>query len=325
MEAWLGADRSGVQVASEAFGQATHRVVDPANPPRDLSGWAWGVYVSLGLMALLGLVRLVAALDLRSTVTGGGDIVGSYDAYSRWTDLQSLLLLISAGVFIAWFFQAYKNLRRLGVQNMRYGNGWAIGSWFVPILSLFRPKQIANDIWRGSERGTDVQAGWKQVPVPPLVHWWWGLFLAQGLLFYVGEQTIESGYRDLFAFGGIDSGVSQIKTGATFEIIAELCSIAGVVTAILFVSRITDRFAGIGGEALAQASLYPQYAQAQYTQPQAYPPPATPGLPPPPAAPPPTLQAAAEQLTRCPECAEWIQSQANVCRFCGYRLRPLGQ
>lgn len=281
MEAWLGADRSGVQVASEAFGQTSHRVVDPADPPRDLSGWAWGVYVSLGLMAILGLARLAAALELRSTVTGGGDIVGSYDAYSRWTDLQSLLLVISAGVFIAWFFQAYKNLRRLGVQKMRYGNGWAIGSWFVPILSLFRPKQMANDIWRGSERGTDVNAGWKQVPVPPLVHWWWGLFVAQGLLFYIGEQTIESGYRDLFAFGGIDSGISQIKTGTTFEVIGALCSIAGVVMAIIFVSRITDRFAEVGGEALAQASVYQQYGQPQYAQLQSqhpqtgsYPPPA---------------------------------------------------
>lgn len=317
-----------MQVASTAFGQATHRVVDPADPPRDLGGWAWGVFVSLGLMAILGLVRLVSALELRSTVTGGGDIVGDYDAYARWVGFEALLLLISAGVFIAWFFQAYKNLRRLGVQNMRYRNGWAIGSWFVPILSLFRPKQIANDIWRGSERGTDVHAGWRSVPVPALVHWWWGLFLAQGLLLYASQQTIESGYNDLFAFGALENGVSQIKTGATLEIVGTILSIAGVVLAIVFVSRVTDRFAEIGGEALAQASLYPPLPQPdyapQYGQPQ-YP------LPPqqaqyaqaqPPAT---TLQAAAEQLSRCPECAEWIQSQANVCRFCGYRLRPLGQ
>lgn len=283
----LGADRSGVQVASEAFGQATHRVVDPADPPRDLSGWAWGVYVSLGLMAILGLARLLSALGLRSTVTGGGDLVGSYDTYSRWAGFESLLLLIAAGVFIAWFFQAYKNLRRLGVQNPRFGNGWAIGSWFVPILSLWRPKQIANDIWRGSERGADVHAGWKSVPVPALVHWWWGLFLAQGLLLYISQQTIESGYNDLFTFAS-SNGVSQIETGTTLEVIGGILSIAGVVTAIVFVSRVTDRFAEIGGEALAHASVYaqyappqPQYGQTQYAQPQtqhaqtgSYPPPA---------------------------------------------------
>lgn len=277
MERWLGADRSQVQVAQETFGQGTHRVVDPADPPRDLSGWAWGVYVSLSLMAILGLVRLASALNLRSTVTGGGgDVVGDYDAYSRWVGFEGLLLLIAAGVFVAWFFQAYKNLRRLGVQNMRYGNGWAIGSWFVPILSLWRPKQIANDIWRGSERGTDVNTfGWKQVPVPALVHWWWGLFLAQGLLLYASQQTIESGYNDLFAISTLENGISQIKTGTTIEILGQILSIAGVVLAIVFVSRVTDRFAEIGGEALAHASVYPQYAQpqSQPTQFGSYPPP----------------------------------------------------
>ena len=54
MGRWLGADRSGVQMAGSAIGQGTHRVVDPADPPRDLGGWAWGVFVSLGLMAIVG-------------------------------------------------------------------------------------------------------------------------------------------------------------------------------------------------------------------------------------------------------------------------------
>ena len=45
------------------------------------------------------------------------------------------------------------------MQGLRYGNGWAIGAWFVPILSLVRPKQMANEIWRGSERGVDLAGG----------------------------------------------------------------------------------------------------------------------------------------------------------------------
>ena len=326
-----GADRSQVQVANGAFGHGTHRVVDPGDPPRDLSGWAWGVYVSFGLMALLSLGRLMAALNLRSTVTGSGDLIGDYDAYSTWMGFQTMLLLIAAGVFITWFFQAYKNLRRLGVQNMRWGNGWAVGAWFVPILGLWRPKQIANDIWRGSERGTEVHAGWKQVPVPGFVHWWWGLFIAQGLITYAGQETTRSGYEDIVTRGLIDSGITQIKTGTTIDVIGDLIGIVGLVLAIAFVSRVTNRFAEIGGEALAHASVYPQQPQPQYTQPQppypqpqSYPPPSALAAAPPAAVSTPPPPAPAEPLIRCPECAEWIQPQANVCRYCGYRLRPLG-
>jgi hypothetical protein len=322
MDTRFGADRAGVQVASEAFGQGTHRVVDPADQPRDLSGWAWCVYVSLGLLAIVMVARLVTALDLHSAATDGGDIVGKYRDYNRWVAIDGLLFLLSAALFIGWFFQAYKNLRRLGVQNLRHGNGWAIGSWFVPILSLVRPKQMANDIWRGSERGAEVSNGWRLVPVPSLLHWWWGLFLAQGALVYWGQTMTQGGYDKLTTFGELSSGFSQIETGTVIDVIGGLLGIAAAVVAILVVSMITEREDEIRSEAIANAPPVPVYAPpVQYAQPQPPPP------PPPPAAPqyatpqqPPT-----EQRIQCPECAEWIQAQANVCRYCGHRLRPLGQ
>jgi|GEM_PF-2080511 len=348
MELRLGADRAGVQVAGDEFGQGTHRVVDPADQPRDLSGWAWCVYVSLGLMAIVMVARLVTAMDLHSAVTDGGDIVGKYRDYNRWVAIDGLLFLLSAALFIGWFFQAYKNLRRLGVQNMRYGNGWAIGSWFVPILSLVRPKQMANDIWRGSERGVEVSSGWRLVPVPSIVHWWWGLFLLQGALVYWGQTMTQGGYDKLTTFGELSSGFSQIKTGTTVDVIGDIAGIAAAVVAILVVSSITERQDEIRSEAIANAPQVPIYAppaqsmapptqqppapaQAQY--PPAPPAPPTqyaqPQPPPPPQPAPPQYAAApptpTEQLIQCPECAEWIQAQANVCRYCGHRLRPLGQ
>jgi len=111
-----------------------------------------------------------------------------------------------------------------------------------------------------------------------------------------------------------------------------------VVLAILVVSRVTERFDEVGADAFAQVGQTPQYAQyppaPPYPPPTAqhhsYPPPAPqftqlqphPAAAPPPSQPPPPPT---EQRVQCPECAEWIQAQANVCRFCGHRLRPLGQ
>lgn len=339
------ADSAGVEAHQQAFGYGTHRVVDPADQPRDLTGLAWCLYVSLGLLAVLGVLRMLAAIHLHGLVSGGGNIEGGYRSYSRWVGFYSLLLLVSAGLFIAWFFQAYKNLRRLGVANMRYGNGWAIGAWFVPILGLWRPKQIANDIWRGSEPGTEASSGWRAVPVPSFVHWWWGLFLAQGFLLYFGQETTRSGYNQLRVFGGLTEGFSQIKTGTTVDVIGSLVALGGIALAIHLVNQVTARQEHLRATA-PPAAYYPPapaYTQApqyppapQQTQAPAYPPPAqyaqTPTYPPPPAppqsAPPPppsAPQPGAEQRIQCPDCAEWIQAQANVCRFCGHRLRPLGQ
>ncbi len=41
----------------------------------------------------------------------------------------------------------------------RYGHGWAIGGWFVPILNFWRPMQVVNDVWRAG--------GWPRSSVLP--------------------------------------------------------------------------------------------------------------------------------------------------------------
>jgi hypothetical protein len=303
------------------------------------------VYVSLGVLAILAVARIVAASELHGVITGGGQVIATYNDYSRWAGFYSLLVLVSAAVFIAWFFQAYKNLRRLGMGNMRYGNGWAIGGWFVPILGMWRPKQIANDIWRGSERGAELSSGWRTVPVPALLHWWWGLFLLQGITLYVGQQTTDGGANKLEVFGELNNGFSQIETGTTIDMIGGVLALAGVVLAIRVVAQVTERLDQIREVApqayYAQAPQYAPQPQQYPTAPQqqAYPPqvdyahsqPPPPQIAtlaphPTPAAPPPTAPlAATEQRIQCPDCAEWIQAEANVCRFCGHRMRPLGQ
>jgi Domain of unknown function (DUF4328) len=319
-----------VEAHQQAFGYGTHRVVDAGDQPRDLTGLAWCVYVSFGLLAVLAVLRILAALHLHGVVNGGGDVEGAYHGFLRWVGFYSLLLVVCAGLFIAWFFQAYKNLRRLGVAGLRYGNGWAIGSWFVPILGMWRPKQIANDVWRGSEPGTEVSSGWKTVPVPSFLHWWWGLFLLQGVLLYFGQSRTSSGYDRLRGFGGLGDGFSQIRTGTVLDIIGGLVALAGIALAIHVVNQITAREEQLRAAA-PPAPYYPPapaYAQAAHYPPAPQPTPA-PAYPPPvqaaPAPPPPPPQPPAEQLIQCPECAEWIQPQANVCRFCGHRLHPLGQ
>jgi hypothetical protein len=62
-----------------------------------------------------------------------------------------LVFVVSAIVFVVWFYRAHANLAALGARELTYTSGWAAGCWFVPILNLFRPVQIAQEIWRNSD------------------------------------------------------------------------------------------------------------------------------------------------------------------------------
>jgi hypothetical protein len=97
------------------------------------------------------LLLLVAVLSghaaLYASRLAGGDHVAAVTPVAtatgealRWT------LLAAAVAFVAWFHRAYHNLHALG-HRPRHAAGWAIGSWFVPLLQFVRPLQIARELW----------------------------------------------------------------------------------------------------------------------------------------------------------------------------------
>lgn len=64
--------------------------------------------------------------------------------------------------------------------------GWAVWSWFVPIVLLWFPKKLANDISRATTRWNH---GSKLRPTP--LRWWWGLYLASLLVSRLDTTSIS--------------------------------------------------------------------------------------------------------------------------------------
>jgi len=167
--------------------------------------------------------------------------------------LIEILVIVSIGLmFIAWMFRAYKNLLALGVTNRRFAQWWTIGGWVIPIWGLFRPKQIVDEIWRGSspEQAYDQErsrihttsfgemypsTGWVAEPtVPTPVHLWWAAFL-------IGRTIIAVAGS---AFDQDDGDLAGVQTGIIWLIIGILIQIAGAGLAIWLVSKVAERQAG---------------------------------------------------------------------------------
>lgn len=92
--------------------------------------------------------------------------------------IQFAGLVLAAITFLIWWSRAYKNAIAMGIPHPRYTTGWAVGWWFVPFANLVIPKNVANDIYRGSDPDMPYRdPGWRQRPVSPLLHWWWGLWI----------------------------------------------------------------------------------------------------------------------------------------------------
>jgi hypothetical protein len=185
---------------------ATLAQSETRDPWQPLGGRARAVRALLWVIAGVSLIAAVSdafEVELLGRIEAGEHVS---DAETSFNDIrqsvigvvQTLAFIATIVLFLMWFSRAYQNVERLGGGPLRYGRGWAIGAWFVPVLNLFRPKQIANEIWRGSDPDLPRLPGpgyWRGAPIPGLLFGlWWLLWLVTNASVGPGlwsEDTVE--------------------------------------------------------------------------------------------------------------------------------------
>jgi Domain of unknown function (DUF4328) len=194
----------------------------------------------LGLVMVANFVALWAdliQLDLMKDIRDGRrvsleDATQSDDRVNTAGLFQTAAYLVCAVGFLAWYGRAYRNLERLGAQGLRFGKGWAIAYWFIPIANLFRPKQVMNDIWRASDPGLPAVAGyWGNARVPALFHWWWGLWL------------LSSTAANLLLRRSLEQGETpdELVTIASQFVVIDIVDFIPAILAMVVVWRTTTR------------------------------------------------------------------------------------
>ncbi len=96
--------------------------------------------------------------------------------------LYVIVYIISAVTFIQWFRRAYFNLHQK-VNHLKQPEGWAAGSWFVPILCWFKPYQIMKELYEETKellknKGLNISTNLTS----SALGWWWTLFLINSFL-----------------------------------------------------------------------------------------------------------------------------------------------
>jgi serine/threonine-protein kinase len=156
--------------------------------------------------------------------------------------VQALWFLVSATLFLAWFRRAYTNLAPLGARRLRYGRWWTIGAWVLPVFSLFRPKQLLNDIWRASDPNLPPDMGdhWRRQPVIPLLGWWWLTFLASILVRSITTEAVHAA-ASVMTLGLLPSQLDRFQASADVQVLADLLTVLAGLLALGVVRRTTMR------------------------------------------------------------------------------------
>ena len=199
------------------------------------------VRLALGVSILLALASAAANLghtQAARELAGGG----TGDLYLWIGAVQAAWFLVTAGLWLAWFRRAYLNLPALGARRLRFRPWWAVGAWLVPVFSLFRPKQVLNDIWRASDPGLPPEQGdtWRRRPVAELLGWWWLSFLASVLVRSITTEAVHAA-ADLMLLGLLPEQFERFQPSAGMQVLADLLTVLCGLLALRVVRRTTAR------------------------------------------------------------------------------------
>lgn len=145
---------------------------------------AVGAQILLILGIVISLVAFVAGGVMLAAELGSDTAYGAVRSQMYLTVLGGnavlnlLVFLSSIIAILLWIHRAHANLRTIGLRDLNYSPGWAVGSFFVPIANLFIPFRAMREL---CNRSYGEEAQFAAVTVPD-VNSWWTCFLVSNLI-----------------------------------------------------------------------------------------------------------------------------------------------
>jgi hypothetical protein len=166
----------------------------------------------------------------------------SGDLYLWIGAVQAAWFLVTAALWLAWFRRAYLNLPALGARRLRFRPWWAVGAWLLPVFSLFRPKQVLNDIWRASDPHLPLDQAdtWRRRPVAEVLGWWWLVFVASVLVRSITTSAVHAA-ADFMLLGLLPEQLDRFQPSAGMQVVADLLTVLCGLLALRVVRRTTAR------------------------------------------------------------------------------------
>jgi hypothetical protein len=189
-----------------------------------------GVVAALSIWETFALWRhLGKAVDYAAGAPGvtSQDLAEGIKALTMFDVVTRVGLLASAILVIVWLWAARENAEVLCRARHRHTAGWVIGGWFCPVVSLWFPCQVVDDVWRTSHPDSPADTiDLSVLPHSALVRGWWLTWLGSNI---TGTIMMMMDYGSM----------SEVRAAATLFSVSALLQAAAAVQLVLVVRRIS--------------------------------------------------------------------------------------
>ncbi|MFD0402400.1 DUF4328 domain-containing protein [Kitasatospora sp. NPDC127121] len=226
------------------------------------------VYVLLGLNAVLAAAAVVADVWgdvlLGRLVDGSGDIgldeFDALDSLANGLDKAVIpLMMVTAVLFIIWFYRIRQNADLLLPNGHRLGRGWTIGAWVTPVVLLWFPWQLMVDCWRASAP-LDAEGRRRAVSEKVLVLWW-STWIGALVVNRIANSKMK--YVDVTVLASLGDLRETIRVEAAGSVLRLVAAVAAIVVVQRLTAMQSARRADINPLAARAAQVAAEEARAQ--------------------------------------------------------------
>jgi hypothetical protein len=173
-------------------------------------------------------VLLWDSLGVANAILAGEDVSDASFALLQERGIE--LALISAGVQVAcaimfglWTYRVAKNAVAMGGQ-LSISPGWAVGYYFIPIVSLWKPYQAMAEVWDASDPDPRSEPH-QQRSHALLLAWWLSWLVSSGVDMLVSpwdEPASAQAWADQLSRGFIGMAVEAAAVAVAIALIWKL-------------------------------------------------------------------------------------------------------
>jgi hypothetical protein len=139
--------------------------------------------------------------------------------------MQVAVYIVTIVAFLMWLYRSYENLPSFGVRrnNIKYSSGWAVGSFFVPFVSLVVPYRAMKELWNKSVPNSEEM--FSDLGPPGFFPLWWAVWLVSN---FANQLYFRLSWR----------GQLTAEVSATFGVLTGILDILAAILAIMVVREI---------------------------------------------------------------------------------------
>lgn len=205
-----------------------------------LTRWLKGLLEGyVGLLALVMLSTIVVFVYFEQAQSGK---VGAFDSWDNWETIYAVLYLVSAllslpifVLLIIWSRQAHIASESLQPGNRRWGRGWTIGAWFIPVANAILLPLILGEIRKiatSARSGGKVDSNWPRESVSAPLILWFVFYAIGGVLLFVGDAALGNAFD-----------ADEYRGGLVMVLIGLALTGAGSLLGVTFINDVSTKLA----------------------------------------------------------------------------------